>query len=71
MITEQERPANAAGQQLQRTDVRTRDLVNQAIASLPDLGVQRAASFLAAMNVPPEIAVRCLVYPHRRRASAP
>lgn len=67
MITEQERQASAAGQ-LQRTDVRTRDLVNQAIASLPTLGVQRAASFLATMNVPPEIAVRCLVYPHRRRA---
>lgn len=68
MITEQEQAAGA-GQQLKRTDVRTRDLVNQAVASLPNLGVQRAAAFLAAMNVPPEIAVRCLVYPHRRRAA--
>lgn len=67
MITEQERQDSAAGQPLKRTDLRTRDLVNQAIASLPTLGVQRSAAFLAAMNVPPEIAVRCLVYPHRRR----
>jgi hypothetical protein len=29
--------------------------------------MQRAAEFLAAMNVPAEIAVRTLVYPHRRR----
>ena len=53
----------------QRTDMRTRDLVNQAIASIPTLGLQRAAEFLAAMNVPAEIAVRTLVYPHRRRAN--
>jgi hypothetical protein len=52
---------------LTRSDLRTRDLVNQAIASLPTLGVQRAAAFLAAMNVPPEVALRCLVYPRRRR----
>ncbi|TFW35678.1 hypothetical protein [Massilia horti] len=51
----------------QRTDMRTRDLVNQAVASIPTLGLQRAAEFLAAMNVPAEIAVRTLVYPHRRR----
>ncbi|MFC5511248.1 hypothetical protein ACFPOU_08925 [Massilia jejuensis] len=50
-----------------RTDLRTRDLVNQAVASIPTLGMQRAAEFLAAMNVPAEIAVRTLVYPHRRR----
>jgi hypothetical protein len=50
-----------------RTDMRTRDLVNQAVASIPSLGLQRAAEFLAAMNVPAEIAVRTLVYPHRRR----
>ena len=50
-----------------RTDLRTRDLVNQAVASIPTLGLQRAAQFLAAMNVPAEIAVRTLVYPHRRR----
>jgi hypothetical protein len=51
----------------QRTDMRTRDLVNQAVASIPTLGLQRAAEFLAAMNVPAEIAVRTLVYPQRRR----
>jgi hypothetical protein len=50
-----------------RTDMRTRDLVNQAVASVPTLGLQRAAEFLAAMNVPAEIAVRTLVYPQRRR----
>jgi hypothetical protein len=50
-----------------RTDLRTRDLVNQAVASVPTLGMQRAAEFLAAMNVPAEIAVRTLVYPQRRR----
>jgi hypothetical protein len=70
MITEQERPETIAGNRLTRTDLRTRDLINQAIASVPTLGVQRAAAFLAAMNVPPEIAVRCLVYPHRRRPAA-
>jgi len=50
-----------------RTDMRTSDLVNQAVASVPSLGLQRAAEFLAAMNVPAEVAVRTLVYPHRRR----
>ncbi|WP_306392793.1 hypothetical protein [Telluria beijingensis] len=53
----------------QRTDSRTRDLVNQAVASIPTLGLQRAAEFLATMNVPAEVAVRALVYPKRRRAS--
>ena len=52
-----------------RTDMRTRDLINQAIASIPTLGLQRAAEFLAAMNVPAYIAVRTLVYPHRRRSN--
>jgi hypothetical protein len=51
-----------------RTDMRTRDLVNQAVASIPTLGLQRAAEFLAAMNVPAEVAVRTLVYPNRRRS---
>jgi hypothetical protein len=51
----------------QRTDMRTSDLVNQAVASVPTLGLQRAAEFLAAMGVPAEIAVRTLVYPDRRR----
>jgi hypothetical protein len=52
-----------------RTDMRTRDLVNQAVASVPTLGLQRAAEFLASMGVPAEIAVRTLVYPARRRVS--
>jgi hypothetical protein len=51
-----------------RTDFRTRDVVNQAIASIPSVGLQRAAEFLSAMNVPAEVAIRTLVYPHRRRA---
>lgn len=50
-----------------RTDMRTRDLINQAVASIPLVGLQRAAEFLEAMNVPAEIAVRALVYPNRRR----
>ena len=50
-----------------RTDFRTRDLVNQAIASLPAAGLRRAANFLRMMKVPAEIAVRTLVYPKRRR----
>ena len=54
---------------VQRLDHRTRDLVNQAVASVPTLGLQRAAEFLATMNVPAEVAVRVLVYPHRRRAN--
>jgi hypothetical protein len=52
-----------------RTDMRTRDLVNQAVASVPTLGLPRAAEFLAEMGVPSEIAVRVLVYPNRRRSS--
>lgn len=50
-----------------RTDFRTRDVVNQAIASIPTVGLQRAAEFLSAMNVPAEVAIRTLVYPERRR----
>ena len=61
----QARPS--ANTRVVRTDLRTRDLVNQAVASVPTLGMQRAAEFLAAMNVPAEIAVRTLVYPQRRR----
>ena len=53
----------------QRLDHRTRDLVNQAVASVPTLGLQRAAEFLATMNVPAEVAVRALVYPQQRRAN--
>ena len=59
--------ANAPGGRRQRTDIRTRDLINQAVASVPTLGLQRAAEFLATMNVPAEVAVRVLVYPNRRR----
>lgn len=61
--------AGAAATRVQRLDHRTRDLVNQAVASVPTLGMQRAAEFLATMNVPAEVAVRVLVYPHRRRAN--
>lgn len=50
-----------------RTDLRTRDVVNQAIAAVPTLGLQQVAEFLNAMNVPPEVAIRTLVYPERRR----
>ena len=63
----QARSTQSAQARVVRTDLRTRDLVNQAVASIPTLGLQRAAEFLAAMNVPAEIAVRTLVYPQRRR----
>jgi hypothetical protein len=67
MNTEEIQTRHAANSRVLRTDMRTRDLVNQAVASIPTLGLQRAAEFLAAMNVPAEIAVRTLVYPSRRR----
>ena len=51
-----QRPANPHP----RTDFRTRDVVNQAIAAMPTLGVQRCAEFLSAMQVPPEVAIRAL-----------
>lgn len=50
-----------------RTDFRTRDVVNQAIAAIPTLGLQQAAEFLSAMNVPPEVAIRALAYPVKRK----
>ena len=50
-----------------RTDFRTRDVVNQAIAAIPTLGLQKAAEFLSAMNVPPEVAIRALAYPAKRK----
>ena len=62
-----EAASNAGRIRRQRTDVRTRDLINQAVASIPTLGLQRAAEFLATMNVPADVAVRVLVYPNRRR----
>jgi hypothetical protein len=51
-----------ASQTHPRTDFFTRDVVNQAIAAMPTLGVQQAAEYLAAMKVPPEIAIRTLIY---------
>jgi hypothetical protein len=59
-----------SGVKQMRNDFRTRDVINQAIASIPTVGLQRAAEFLAAMNVPAELAVRTLVYPNRRRQLA-
>jgi hypothetical protein len=50
-----------------RIDLRTRDVINQAIAALPEVGLKRAAEFLAAMGVPQQTAVRTLVYPQQRR----
>jgi len=68
MITDQiEKGRTASRAPLTRSDVRTRDVINQAIASVPAFGIRRAASFLAAMKVPPEIAVRCLCDRARRR----
>jgi hypothetical protein len=67
MKMEEVQARHSANARVVRTDLRTRDLVNQAVASVPTLGLQRAAEFLAAMNVPAEIAVRTLVYPTRRR----
>jgi len=72
MIKETPDAAGESGLQAgrrQRVDDRTRDLVNQAVASIPTLGLARAAEFLATMNVPAEVAVRALVYPKLRRAS--
>jgi len=71
-MTELAEPAPAAttpNVRRQRLDTRTRDLVNQAVASVPTLGLQRAAEFLATMNVPAEVAVRVLVYPKLRRTN--
>lgn len=53
---------------LARTDMQTATLVQLAIAALPHIGVRRAAQFLAATEVAPDIAVRTLVYPRQRRA---
>ena len=61
--------SNGAGNQGSahiRTDFRTRDVVNQAVAAIPTLGLQQAAEFLSAMNVPPEVAIRALAYPAKR-----
>ena len=47
--------------------VDARAVVDQAIAAVPAIGIREAAEFLSAMNVPPEVAVRTLVYPGKRR----
>ena len=52
-----------------RTDLATRDIVDQAIAAVPKVGIRGAAEFLSAMHVEPSVAVRTLVYPRRRRAT--
>ena len=61
--TEKSKPAEHRA----RNDHHTREVVNQAIAAVADVGIAQAAEFLKAMNVPPEVAVRTLVYPHKRR----
>lgn len=63
--TENVQPAPNGGHV--RTDFRTRDVVNQAIAAIPTLGLQKVAEFMSSMNVPPEVAIRTLVYPSKRR----
>ena len=50
-----------------RRDQKTRAVVDQAIAALPAIGLREAAAFLSAMKVPPEVAARTLIYPHKRR----
>lgn len=49
-----------------RSDFRTRDVVNQAIAAMPTLGVQQCAEYLSSMQVPPAVAIRALS--QKRRA---
>ena len=50
-----------------RTDFFMRDVINQAVAAIPALGLQRTAEFLSSMNVPPEVAIRVLSYPSKRQ----
>ncbi|GGX78003.1 hypothetical protein GJV26_03975 [Massilia dura] len=54
-----------------RTNRKMRDLVDQAVAALPEVGIRNAAEFLASLHVPVDVAVRALVYPKRRRAVTP
>ncbi|WBS04986.1 hypothetical protein OU994_12235 [Pseudoduganella sp. SL102] len=54
-----------------RTNHKMRDLVDQAVTALPEVGIRKSAQFLASMRVPLEVAVRALVYPKRRRAVKP
>lgn len=51
-----------------RADNKTREVVDQAIAAVPAVGLRQAAEFLSAMKVPHSVALRTLVYPQRRRA---
>jgi len=51
-----------------RADHKTRDVVDQAIAALPAVGLRQAAEFLSAMHVPHEVALRALLHPQRRRS---
>lgn len=63
-------PSKRAGRHVSahpRTDFRTRDVVNQAIAAMPTLGVQKVAEFLSAMNVPSDVAIRTLAESARRK----
>jgi hypothetical protein len=54
-----------------RSNRRMRDIVDQAITALPEVGIRKSAEFMASMHVPIEVAVRALVYPKRRRAVTP
>ena len=60
-------PTDATPAARPRTDMRTRAVVDQAIAAMPAVGLREAAEFLSAMNVSPEVAIRTLVYPNKRR----
>ena len=62
-------PTGAARRPLARADLRTRDLIDQAVAALPSLGVGRSAAFLCAMNIPLPTALRCLCRPAYRRSA--
>jgi hypothetical protein len=53
-----------------RTNRRMGNVVDQAIAALPQAGIRKSAEYLFTMGVPLEVAVRTLVYPQRRRAIA-
>lgn len=50
-----------------RADRMTSEIVEQAIAAIPAVGLRQAAEFLSAMHVPASVAIRTLVYPQQRR----
>lgn len=54
-----------------RSNRKMRDIVDQAVSALPEVGIRKSAEFMASMHVPIEVAVRALVYPKRRRAPTP